>query len=69
MADRPAGGSTDDSAEEIQLLCATDRRGVESLFLEMQRRARALGLDIEMVKAERCAVPDPRDPTRQPVDP
>ena len=61
--------STDHAAEEIQLLCATDRRGAESLFLELRRRARALGLEIELVKAERCAVPGPRDSSHQPADP
>jgi len=69
MADRPVGGpSSDASAEELRLLCASDRRGVESLFLELRRRARALGLDIEMVKAERCAVPEPANP-RQAAEP
>ena len=71
MAEQSAGASPDDSAEEIQLLCATNRRGVESLFLELKRRARALGLEIEMVKAERCAGPDPDPGNRahQAVDP
>ena len=73
MAAHPASGSADDAtdhaAEELQLLCATDRRGAESLFLELRRRARALGLEIELVKAERCAVPSPPDASRQVADP
>jgi hypothetical protein len=69
MTERPAGDSPDDAAGELHLRCATDRRGVESLFLELRRRARARGLDIEMVKTERCAAPEPRDTTRQAADP
>ena len=65
MADIPPETTAGEFEEQLQLICPLDRRGVESLFLELQKRARHLGLDIEMVRAERCRRPARGDPPSQ----
>ena len=46
------GPPGEEPSEELRVACPVDRRGAESLFLELRERARQMGFDLELVSVE-----------------
>ena len=60
------GAPVEEPSEELRVTCRLDRRGAESLFLELRARARQLGFDLELGSVGPSGRPAPADTSSQP---